>query len=63
MAGKSTLVVEQIGSPIRCPEKQRRVLKGLGLGKIRRRRELPDTPATRGMVNKIPHLVRIIDES
>ena len=62
MAEKATIVVEQIGSPIRCPEKQRRVLKGLGLGKIRRRRELPDTPAIRGMVNKIPHLARIVED-
>ncbi len=57
-----TIVVKQIGSPIRRPAIQRETLKGLGLNKINRTRELEDTPAVRGMVNKIPHLVTIIEE-
>ena len=57
-----TIVVKQIGSPIRRPAIQRETLKGLGLNKMHRTRELEDTPAIRGMVNKIPHLVQIIEE-
>lgn len=59
---KKTIVVEQIASPARRPQVQRQTLAGLGLGKIRRTRELEDTPAVRGMVNAIPHLVRIVEE-
>lgn len=57
-----TIVVKQIGSPIRRPAIQRETLKGLGLNKMHRTRELEDTPSVRGMVNKIPHLVTIIEE-
>ena len=57
-----TIVVKQIGSPIRRPAIQRETLKGLGLNKMNRTRELEDTPAVRGMVAKIPHLVAIIEE-
>ena len=57
-----TIVVKQIGSPIRRPAIQRETLKGLGLNKMHRTRELEDTPSVRGMVNKIPHLVQIIEE-
>jgi len=63
MAKKKTITVEQVGSPIRRPDSQRKVLLGLGLNKMHRRRTLEDTPATRGMVNKIPHLVKIVDEA
>ena len=59
---KATIVVEQYASAARRPAIQTATLKGLGLNKIRRRRELEDTPAVRGMVNKIPHLVRIVEE-
>ena len=62
MAAK-TIIVEQIGSPIRRPKDQRATLVGLGLNKMHKRRELADTAAVRGMVAKIPHLVRIVDES
>ena len=58
----ATIVVKQIGSPIRRPEDQLATLKGLGLNKMNRTRELEDTPSVRGMVNKIPHLVAIIEE-
>ena len=57
-----TIVVKQIGSPIRRPAKQRATLIGLGLNKMHKTRELEDTPSVRGMVNKIPHLVQIIEE-
>ena len=57
-----TIVVKQIGSPIRRPAKQRETLKGLGLNKMHRVRELEDTPSVRGMVESIPHMVQIIEE-
>ena len=57
-----TLVVRQIGSPIRRPKEQRDTLKGLGLNKMHRTRELEDTPAVRGMIRKIPHLVEVVEE-
>ncbi|HEY5817886.1 MAG TPA: 50S ribosomal protein L30 [Mesorhizobium sp.] len=60
-AGK-TVTVEQIGSPIRQPQGQRATLVGLGLNKMHRRRTLEDTPSVRGMINAIPHLVRVVDE-
>ncbi len=56
------IVVKQIGSPIRRPAVQRETLKGLGLNKMHRTRELEDTPSVRGMVNAIPHLVVIVEE-
>jgi large subunit ribosomal protein L30 len=57
-----TIVVRQVGSPIRRPAIQRETLKGLGLNKMHRTRELEDTPAVRGMVASIPHLVQIVEE-
>lgn len=57
-----TIVIKQVGSPIRRPEKQRATLIGLGLNKMHRTRELEDTPSVRGMVNSISHLVEIIEE-
>ena len=59
--GKTTLKVTQTGSPIGRPKDQRATLIGLGLNKINRTRELEDTPSVRGMINKIPHLVRVED--
>jgi large subunit ribosomal protein L30 len=59
---EKTIVVEQIGSPIRRRFDQRQTLIGLGLNKMRRRAELKDNPATRGMIEKVKHLVRIVDE-
>lgn len=58
----NTVTVEQIGSGARRPRKQRATLVGLGLNKIGRRRALPDTPEVRGMIRKVSHLVRVIDE-
>jgi large subunit ribosomal protein L30 len=60
-AGK-TITVEQVASPSRRPESQRQTLIGLGLNKLRRRRTLEDTPAVRGMIDKVQHLVRVVDE-
>ena len=60
---KKTVTLEQVGSPIRRPKEQRATLVGLGLNKLHRRRTLEDTPAVRGMINKVAHLVRIVDEA
>jgi large subunit ribosomal protein L30 len=57
-----TVTVEQIGSPIRRPAEQRQTLIGLGLNKMHRRRTLQDTPAVRGMIARVQHLVRVVDE-
>jgi large subunit ribosomal protein L30 len=57
-----TIIVKQIGSPIRRPQKQRQTLIGLGLNKMHKTRELEDTASVRGMVNKISHLVEIVEE-
>ena len=59
---KKTIVVKQIGSPIRRPAIQRQTLIGLGLNKMHKTRELEDTPSIRGMVRKISHLVEIVEE-
>ena len=59
---KKILRVTQIGSPIGRPKDQRATLVGLGLNKMHRVRELEDTPSVRGMINKIPHLVEIVEE-
>jgi len=57
-----TILVEQYASPARRPAVQRQTLIGLGLNKVRKTRVLEDTPSVRGMVNAIPHLVRIVEE-
>ena len=59
---EKTVTVEQIGSPLRRPGVQRETLIGLGLNKMNRRRTLPDTPQVRGMIAKVRHLVRVVDE-
>jgi large subunit ribosomal protein L30 len=58
---KKTIKIEQIGSPSRRHHSQRETLVGLGLNKIGRTKDLPDTPATHGMIRKIQHLVRVVD--
>ena len=57
-----TIKLEQTGSAIRRHHSQRSTLIGLKLNKIGRVAELPDTPAVRGMIEKVHHLVRIVDE-
>ena len=56
-----TVTVEQIGSPIRRVGSQRQTLIGLGLNRLHRQSTLPDTPATRGMIEAVKHLVRVVD--
>ena len=58
---KVNIIVEQTGSPIGRPASQRATLVGLGLNKIGRRSSLIDTPAVRGMIKKVAHLVRVIE--
>jgi len=55
------VTLEQTGSPIGRPAEQRRTLIGLRLNKIGRRASLDDTPAVRGMIAKVAHLVRIVE--
>lgn len=62
MAKKKTLKVRQTGSPIRRPKDQRATLVGLGLNKIGRVRELEDTPAVRGMIAKVSHMVEVLED-
>lgn len=57
----ATIRVTQIGSPIGRRKDQRQTLVGLGLNKMHRTSELEDTPAVRGMIDKVKHLVRIED--
>ena len=58
-----TIKVTQIRSAIGRPAIQRETLKGLGLNKVNRTRELIDTPAVRGMIKKVGHLVMVKDAS
>ena len=62
LAAKKTIVVKQVASAARRPAVQTATLKGLGLNKIRRTRELEDTPSIRGMVHAVRHMVEIIEE-
>jgi large subunit ribosomal protein L30 len=63
MAQGKTIKIEQVGSPQRRHFGQRQTLVGLGLNKIGRTRDLPDTPATRGMIRKVQHLVKVVGET
>ena len=56
------ITVEQTGSPTRRHFTQRQTLIGLGLNRIGRVKELPDTPMTRGMITKVRHLVRVVEK-
>ena len=53
--------LNQIGSPIRRPEKQKQMLVGLGLGKMHKVVELEDTPEVRGAIAKLPHMVEVVE--
>ena len=59
----NTIKVKQVGSPIRKPASQRATLIGLGLNKMHKVSNLEDTPSIRGMINKVSHLVEIIEET
>ena len=61
-SGTKTIMVEQTGSPARRHFGQRQTLIGLGLNRIGRVKELPDTPMTRGMITKVRHLVRVVEK-
>jgi large subunit ribosomal protein L30 len=61
MSTGKTIRVQQIASPMRRKFDQRQTLIGLGLNRIDRIAELPDTPATRGMIAKVQHLVRVLE--
>jgi large subunit ribosomal protein L30 len=61
MATGKTIKVQQTGSAMRREHTQRETLIGLGLNKIGRTRDLPDTPMTRGMLNKVKHLIRVVE--
>jgi len=63
MVSGKTIKLEQIASPLRRNGDQRATLVGLGLNKIGRVKDLPDTPATRGMIRKVHHLVRVVGEA
>ena len=57
----ATMKIEQIGSPIRRPESQKKILIGLGLGKMHRVVELQDSAEVRGMIKKLPHMVEVVE--
>ena len=59
-SAQKTIKVEQVGSPSRRHHDQRETLVGLGLNKIGRVKDAPDTAQTRGMIYKIRHLVRMV---
>jgi large subunit ribosomal protein L30 len=59
---RKTITVEQVHSPQRRPKEQRATLIGLGLNKLRRRNILLDTPQVRGMIKRVQHLVRIVED-
>lgn len=59
MEGK--IKIKLVRSPICTPEKHKRVVRGLGLRKLNQVVERPDTPVFRGMVNKVPHLLQVVE--
>jgi len=61
MSAEKTITLVQTASPIGRPVSQRDTLKGLGLNRIGRTAKVVDTPAVRGMIAKVAHLVRIVD--
>ncbi|ALE16820.1 LSU ribosomal protein L30p (L7e) [Altererythrobacter epoxidivorans] len=61
MAKKETIKIKQTGSPIRRPEAQKKILIGLGLGKMHKVVEREATPEVLGAIAKIPHLVTVVD--
>ncbi len=63
MAESKRLKVTQIGSPSRRPADQRKTLVGLGLKKMHSSRILEDTPAVRGMLRKVHHMVKVEEVS
>ncbi|HEX7358882.1 MAG TPA: 50S ribosomal protein L30 [Bryobacteraceae bacterium] len=60
---QGTIKIKLVRSPICTPQKHKAIVRSLGLHKINRVVERPDTPAFRGMVAKVPHLLEIIRET
>lgn len=60
---KKTVTVRQVRSGLGRKKDQIATLTGLGLGKLNRERTLEDTPAVRGMINKVKHLVEVVDQA
>lgn len=60
---QKTVVVRQIASPLRRDPRQSLYLKSLGLGKMNRTRELIDSPSVRGLISKVSHMIRVIEQS
>jgi len=58
---EKVIQVQLVRSEISQPETQRKTLRGLGLTKLQRTVKLKDTPAIRGMIRKVSHLVRVIE--
>ncbi len=61
MGEKNKIRIRQIRSGIGCPEKQRKVLRGLGFKRLNQVVERPDDPGTRGMIFKVKHLVEVLE--
>jgi large subunit ribosomal protein L30 len=57
----ATIKIKLYRSPICTPEKHKRVVRGLGLRKLNQVVERPDSPVFRGMVNKVPHLLKVVE--
>ncbi|WP_395667987.1 50S ribosomal protein L30 [Rhodoferax sp.] len=60
MTTQATVKVQLVRSPIGCKQSHRDTVRGLGLRKMGSQRELQDTPAVRGMINKISYLVKVL---
>jgi large subunit ribosomal protein L30 len=58
---ESMIKIKLVRSPICTPMKHKSIVRGLGLRKLNQVVERPDTPAIRGMVNKVPHLVSVVE--
>jgi large subunit ribosomal protein L30 len=60
-AAPATIRIQYYRSSIACPVKQKEIVRSLGLRKLNQIVERPDTPSMRGAVEKVPHLIRIIE--
>ncbi len=58
---KGMIRIQWVRSAIAAPDKHKRVVKGLGFTRLNQVVEREDTPAIRGMINKVPHLVKIVE--
>ena len=63
MADEATITVTQVRSAIGSKPKQRGTLRALGLGRIGKSNTLPDRPEIRGMIAKVPHLIKVEESS